>query len=343
MRHVAQIQINRRSNNVNRPSGSTPLFFFPKYYMSSQDTFIQLILQNIQMKSTIDTISYLQQGNMSQLSENDILPLLKTLYSRSDFYTILLKLGFNSFLIKKDYKNAFNFILDYSLNDYFSLLDLVCRENAIDCAIVLLDKINSDKVITQFNTDNPAFATPEEDRASNSSIGTLIRQDSSYLSTLGNSAYSSMDQIGNYQTESSESKVGRSSNHHNIKNTKLTSLAYDAAIMQCAMLGHTRIVYLLSKYCTQNTLQEAFYEAISYDNVEVVMLLLKIPGSKILVNQKALTLAMQRCGKSLESETKLSVLNLLIQSCREIDYVKYLSSDALRTLKRKIKDPLNKV
>jgi hypothetical protein len=116
--------------------------------------------------------------------------------------------------------------------------------------------------------------------------------------------------------------------------SKRPEIAFDHHMVKCAILGRTRILYMLIPFCSQTTIQASLYEAISFDNVEVVMLLLNFPDTPVIVDQKCLTLAMRRNGKNREYSTKMTVLNILIKQCQEVEYVKYLSDHALQTLRR---------
>lgn len=112
----------------------------------------------------------------------------------------------------------------------------------------------------------------------------------------------------------------------------------DACFIEAASLGHTRILFILSKFWSPALAQKVLYIAVEGDKVSLVEMLLKLP--KVVCDQQALTLAMHP-SRGVRNESGKSCLEVLMNSSKEINEVTNISKRALQNVSEFVSKSLN--
>jgi hypothetical protein len=118
---------------------------------------------------------------------------------------------------------------------------------------------------------------------------------------------------------------------------------HDAAMLDAASLGYTRIVHLLSKHCSNDLLQEALYHAIQGDQPEVVALLLQMPNTPVKADSKSIQLASQRNGQNRQADTHLLVIEILVLKNDEAHYASMVGKNAVQMVSEYCKRVMQEV
>jgi hypothetical protein len=104
----------------------------------------------------------------------------------------------------------------------------------------------------------------------------------------------------------------------------------NACFFDAAMMGHIKILYLLSNFWEETLASQVLYTAIESDQVQTVEFLLKLPMVKS--DRQSLVLAMDPGRGKIRNQFGQTVLEILIEANQDITNMTNLSRQAVRSV-----------